>query len=225
VPADLTALLLAVVADKTGYPREMLQLSMDLEGDLGIDSIKRVEILERDARARAEPPRVDAGAMAQLRTLGQIVESHGRACLRPPSDEARCREARRASVAPSSTDLTALLMSVVADKTGYPREMLQLTMDLEGDLGIDSIKRVEILSAMREREPNLPEVDAGAMAQLRTLGQIVESMGVLLPPRTRGGAAATAAEGVQALRRAPISRRSSWPSSPTRLATRRRCSS
>jgi hypothetical protein len=31
-------------------------------------------------------------------------------------------------------------------------------MELEADLGIDSIKRVEILSAMRERAPNLPEV-------------------------------------------------------------------
>ncbi|MCK6519654.1 SDR family NAD(P)-dependent oxidoreductase, partial [Myxococcota bacterium] len=64
-------------------------------------------------------------------------------------------------------------MSVVADKTGYPAEMLNLDMGLESDLGIDSIKRVEILSAMRTKAPSLPEVDAGAMANLRTLGQIV----------------------------------------------------
>ncbi|MCA9570605.1 MAG: CocE/NonD family hydrolase, partial [Myxococcales bacterium] len=66
---------------------------------------------------------------------------------------------------------------VVADKTGYPAEMLELSMGHDSDLGIDSIKRVEILSAMREREPTLPEVDAGEMAALSTLGQIVDYMG------------------------------------------------
>jgi NADP-dependent 3-hydroxy acid dehydrogenase YdfG/acyl carrier protein len=54
--------------------------------------------------------------------------------------------------------------------------MLALSMELEADLGIDSIKRVEILSAMRERAPGLPEVNATEMAALRTLGQIVDYM-------------------------------------------------
>ena len=53
--------------------------------------------------------------------------------------------------------------------------MLGLDMELDADLGIDSIKRVEILSAMRERAPSLPEVDAAAMASLRTLGQITQA--------------------------------------------------
>ena len=75
-----------------------------------------------------------------------------------------------------SLDLHGLLMSVVAEKTGYPPEMLSDEMSLEADLGIDSIKRVEILSAMREEAPELPEVDASHMAQLQTLGQIVEYM-------------------------------------------------
>ncbi len=32
------------MSERTGYPAEMLGLDADLEGDLGIDSIKRVEI-------------------------------------------------------------------------------------------------------------------------------------------------------------------------------------
>ena len=55
-------------------------------------------------------------------------------------------------------DLTGLLLEVVAEKTGYPAEMLDLGMELESDLGIDSIKRVEILSGMREKAPSLPAV-------------------------------------------------------------------
>ncbi|MBN2497969.1 MAG: acyltransferase domain-containing protein, partial [Deltaproteobacteria bacterium] len=50
-------------------------------------------------------------------------------------------------------DLMRVMLEVVADKTGYPVEMIELGMDLEGDLGIDSIKRVEILSEVRERAP------------------------------------------------------------------------
>jgi acyl carrier protein len=69
---------------------------------------------------------------------------------------------------------------VVADKTGYPAEMLALDMDLEGDLGIDSIKRVEILSAVQDGAPGIPEVDPAHMGSLRTLGQIVDYMQGLL---------------------------------------------
>ena len=46
-------------------------------------------------------------------------------------------------------------------------------MDLEADLGIDSIKRVEILAAMRDAVPTLPDVQAGDMAKIRTLGDVV----------------------------------------------------
>ena len=70
--------------------------------------------------------------------------------------------------AAAATDATPVLLAVVADKTGYPAEMLELGMDLEADLGIDSIKRVEILAAMRERLPNLPEVDRARGSSARS---------------------------------------------------------
>src|SRR4029079_5813278 len=129
---------------------------------------------------------VVASEMATLRTLGQIVEymrerSDG---LSAPVTEAPPGARAAHAAAPGLGDLQALLLDVVADKTGYPAEMLGMHMELEADLGIDSIKRVEILSAMRKRAPNLPEVVASEMATLRTLGQIVEYM------RDRSGAAA-----------------------------------
>jgi NAD(P)-dependent dehydrogenase (short-subunit alcohol dehydrogenase family)/acyl carrier protein len=72
--------------------------------------------------------------------------------------------------------LTQSLLATVSDKTGYPPEMLELDMDMEADLGIDSIKRVEILSALRDQHPDLPEVGAEALTELRTLGQIIDFM-------------------------------------------------
>ncbi|MEM6792091.1 MAG: SDR family NAD(P)-dependent oxidoreductase, partial [Myxococcota bacterium] len=46
-------------------------------------------------------------------------------------------------------------------------------MDLEADLGVDSIKRVEILSAVRKAAPHLPDVAARDLAALRTLGEVI----------------------------------------------------
>ena len=110
----------------------------------------------------------------------------------------------------TSDELMALLLSVVADKTGYPSEMLTMEMELEGDLGIDSIKRVEILSAMQDEVPTLPEVDTSVMAELITLGQIVDYMfgqikGGDTPPFD-GGATAPAAIMSTAVTPAPLGR-------------------
>ena len=67
----------------------------------------------------------------------------------------------------------ALLLDVVADRTGYPPDMLSVDMEIDSDLGIDSIKKVEILSAVRERIGGLPG-DPTELASLRTLRAIAE---------------------------------------------------
>nr|AIJ50372.1 Pfa2 [Aetherobacter fasciculatus]AOS50932.1 PUFA synthase [synthetic construct]AOS50935.1 PUFA synthase [synthetic construct]AOS50938.1 PUFA synthase [synthetic construct]QEP18563.1 Pfa2 [synthetic construct] len=198
---DLQALLLDVVADKTGYPAEMLGMHMELEADLGIDSIKRVEILSAMRKRAPNLPEVVASEMATLRTLGQIVEymRERSGALTAATHETLVPATAEAATqaAPALGDLQALLLDVVADKTGYPAEMLGMHMELEADLGIDSIKRVEILSAMRKRAPNLPEVVASEMATLRTLGQIVEYM------RDRSGATAAPVKAAPAPAPAP----------------------
>jgi len=66
------------------------------------------------------------------------------------------------------------ILELVSRLTGYPEEMLGLDMDIETDLGIDSIKRVEILSALEEKIPDLPAISPDLMGRLKTLGQIVE---------------------------------------------------
>ena len=75
-----------------------------------------------------------------------------------------------------------MLLEVVAEKTGYPADMLMLEMDLEGDLGVDSIKRVEILSALRDRIPGLPALEPAELGKLHTLHQIVEALAEFAAP-------------------------------------------
>ena len=190
----LASELLALVADKTGYPVEMLHLDMDLESDLGIDSIKRVEILAGMESRVPEAARIETDKMGSLRTLRQVVDLLGASmpatatapaqaqdAAVPPSCEAAAAVCSAGSALASQAE--ALLLEVIADKTGYPREMLGLDMDLESDLGIDSIKRVEILAAMEERLPEAGRVETDRMGSLRTLRQVVEALvGEAAPP-------------------------------------------
>jgi NAD(P)-dependent dehydrogenase (short-subunit alcohol dehydrogenase family) len=48
---------------------------------------------------------------------------------------------------------------------------------MESDLGIDSIKRVEILAAVQEAVPGLPELDNEQLTALRTLADVVDHLG------------------------------------------------
>ena len=147
---------------------------MNLEADLGIDSIKRVEILSALREKAPELPEPDAETLGKLHTLGQIVEVLGGSTAAAPAAPATAPAAPAAKAAAPGRDLPTMLLAVVGEKTGYPVEMLRLDMNLEADLGIDSIKRVEILSALREKAPELPEPDAETLGKLHTLGQIVE---------------------------------------------------
>jgi NAD(P)-dependent dehydrogenase (short-subunit alcohol dehydrogenase family)/acyl carrier protein len=73
-------------------------------------------------------------------------------------------------------DVTALALEVVAEKTGYPVEMLDLDMEMEAGLGIDSIKQVEILSELQERLPGMPEIEPAELATLRTLRDVADKL-------------------------------------------------
>ena len=95
----------------------------------------------------------------------------------PPAPPQHRRDPAPTESAASTEPVSlALLLSVVADKTGYPVDMLNGAMDLETDLGIDSIKKVEIFAAVRERAEDLPATDSPQMAQLfeaRTLDEVI----------------------------------------------------
>ena len=190
---ELGNALLEIVSEKTGYPAEMLELEMDMEADLGIDSIKRVEILGALQDAYPTLPDVETDALGELRTLGSILEymtaqtagsGQSVAAVAEATPDVSEQVADATSAAPASSKLAGPglenlgdeLLEIVSEKTGYPAEMLELDMDMEADLGIDSIKRVEILGALQDLHPDLPEVETEALAELRTLAQILDYM-------------------------------------------------
>ena len=173
--ALLIKTLLAVVSEKTGYPDDMLELNMSLDADLGIDSIKRVEILSALQEQIPELPTIEAEELGAIQTLQDIVNK---------LSESLSSESFAASPAANSASqdqLKSVLLDVVSEKTGYPVDMLDLDMSLDADLGIDSIKRVEILSALQEAQPSLPTVEAEVLGTLETLQDVINYLNAAAP--------------------------------------------
>ncbi|MFM0291009.1 SDR family NAD(P)-dependent oxidoreductase [Paraburkholderia megapolitana] len=196
---DVSALLLRTVAEKTGFPAEMLNESMRLEADLGVDSIKRVEILAgvRDALGVADDGKL-GDELRQAATIGDIaalLQGHVQAPATVASASGSVQTTAAASVAPlapattDSIDVGALLLRIIAEKTGFPAEMLNTGMRLEADLGVDSIKRVEILAGVRDALGIADSASAGD--ELRNAGTIAE-IAALLTGMTNAVAAPTA---------------------------------
>ncbi|MCB9849176.1 MAG: SDR family NAD(P)-dependent oxidoreductase [Phycisphaerales bacterium] len=185
--------MLQIVSELTGYPAEMLDVSMDMEADLGIDSIKRVEILAAVQEKLPDVKQVDSAHMGSLRTLQDIIEYMGGAEAVQGAAPVAAADpvATTGGSTGSSAGFAPVLLAVVSELTGYPIEMLDVSMDMEADLGIDSIKRVEILAAVQEKLPDVKQVDSAHMGSLRTLQDIIEYMGA-------GVATATPAEQVTA---------------------------
>lgn len=199
-------LLLETVSKLTGFPVEMLNLDMDIESDLGIDSIKRVEIVSELEKQLPGADALTPDNMGTLRTLRDICKA-----LAPASQPVRQqvsttyipehRAAERKEVAESPSkmvqsltagtltneqsdheesmsgqDVMTILMQTISELTGFPVEMLSPEMDLESDLGIDSIKRVEILSKLEEKLPKASLISPDDLGRLKTVEQIAQQI-------------------------------------------------
>ena len=171
--------MLEIVHDKTGYPVEMLDLNMNMEADLGIDSIKRVEILGAMTSKFPELPELDQNALSEMQTLLEIVQ-HVEEVSGAGEASAEVEIISASSVLDEAV-IQQSMLEIVHEKTGYPVEMLDLNMNLEADLGIDSIKRVEILGAMTSKFPELPDMDQNALSEMGTLAEIVTYVKSLVP--------------------------------------------
>jgi acyl transferase domain-containing protein len=165
----IETVLLEVIAEKTGYPSEMLELDMALDADLGIDSIKRVEILSALQERLPEAPAIKPehlGTLHNLRDIAAFLAGGERMASTQSVADGRSHAER------GNEEVEKILLEVIAEKTGYPSEMLELDMALDADLGIDSIKRVEILSALQEHLPEAPVIKPEHLGTLHNLRDI-----------------------------------------------------
>ncbi|MEZ4238075.1 MAG: beta-ketoacyl synthase N-terminal-like domain-containing protein [Myxococcota bacterium] len=123
------------------------------------------ELPDHAMKPLAEPIALTAAAgrdrvvLEYLETLREQAEAQRRVMLAylgsdAPVEALPVAAAAEEAPAPAPaapTDPGELLLGIVSERTGYPSEMLDLDLDLEADLSIDSIKRVEILGALADQ--------------------------------------------------------------------------
>lgn len=86
------------------------------------------------------------------------------------------------------------MLEFIVDQTGYPPEMVDFDVDLEADLGIDSIKKAQLIGELAENFPLghlAASVSTRSLDDFRTLNQILDF--VLSPGDGDGDAAAAPA--------------------------------
>jgi len=170
----------------------MLDPDLDLEADLGIDTVKQAEMFAaiREAYGIVRDPNLK---LRDFPTLAHVIQfARERSAATPEGLSSRAEttaptEPRpRGSGAfasalpvPPPTPLPApaedairdKVLTIVAEKTGYPKDMLDPDLDLEADLGVDTVKQAEMFAAIREaygivRDPNLKLRDFPTLAHV-----------------------------------------------------------
>ncbi len=173
--ASVRAKILQLVSEKTGYPAEMLELDLDMEADLGIDTVKQAELFGM-VRETYGLPRVEGLSIKNYPTLRHVIrfamegggtppipspsmgegEGGGEAvAVQPAAPPSQPSSAESNTAAPEgaldAAAVQAEIVKLVSEKTGYPAEMLELDLDMEADLGIDTVKQAELFGMVREK--------------------------------------------------------------------------
>ena len=192
--ADLERFLVDFVVEQTGYPTEIVELDADLEGDLGIDSIRKAQLfgeigqrygLSADASVSLDDfrtlrhlldymlPRVGGAApraSAPLPALAKpaVLARGGVAVALPALAEPSTQRG-------ASGELEQFLVDFVVEQTGYPTEIVELDADLEGDLGIDSIRKAQLFGEIGQRY-GLSADASVSLDDFRTLRHLLDYM-------------------------------------------------
>ncbi len=176
--------VMAIIAEKTGYPTDMLDMDLDLEADLGIDTVKQAEMFAA-IRAAYDIPRDDNLKLRDFPTLAHAVKFvyDRRPDLAPVQSQAAAAPPQvpvvtgpvmaAAALSPVSDGVKEKVMAIIAEKTGYPTDMLDMDLDLEADLGIDTVKQAEMFAAIRAAY-DIPRDDNLKLRDFPTLAHAIQ---------------------------------------------------
>lgn len=146
--------LLQVVSNVTGHAVEDLEEDLYLEGDLGMDSIKMVSLMnelirlvpseEREAFQQKHP----ASDLMSLETIGDLMG------LFDGKETQQQKQMEQEDSTPfSAAGARSMVLGCIAAITGHKENQLEDDLFLEGDLGIDSIKMVSLMNELMKLVP------------------------------------------------------------------------
>jgi NAD(P)-dependent dehydrogenase (short-subunit alcohol dehydrogenase family)/acyl carrier protein len=149
----------------------------------------------RTSQQTRRPDRQQIPAEAVVETPAQPDEpsaSDGQkeatpAAPQPENTTAGSVQAETASQNFDEQKIAGILLSIVEEKTGYPKDMVGLEQNLEAELGIDSIKRVEIVGALLKVLPkSFKQSLDGDQGELNTQSTLKGIVNLLLKTEREG---------------------------------------
>jgi acyl transferase domain-containing protein/NAD(P)-dependent dehydrogenase (short-subunit alcohol dehydrogenase family) len=165
----------------TGGPAE-LEFAMRFSAGFGSQvAMSLCRVVSRDRTRIADRPRYNQWVSKVSGLPGAEVEVVNRTLRvredvlseQPPPPPSEPAVVAVASLPPpAKEDLAETVLQLVAEKTGYEREYLDLDLDLEADLGIDTIKQAQVLAALRERY-DLPREEGLKIKDFPTLRHVI----------------------------------------------------
>ncbi|MCL4820211.1 MAG: SDR family NAD(P)-dependent oxidoreductase [Vicinamibacteria bacterium] len=187
------------------HPRRPLRSQLARAGAL-LECLGAVAATEL-ARPGADRPAPPAHLVEEFdATRPRRRRTARRAGRRPRPDAAAAPAAGRTA----ASSLERFVVDFVVEHTGYPREAVRLDWDLEADLGVDSIKRAQLLGELGELI-GLDEARTRALGSARHLGELVaraeaeaRAVGFEIPSRSRDERGASAAHPEPALSHALV---------------------
>ncbi len=156
--------LFDLVVDLTGYDPEIIDFDADLEAELGVDSIKKAQLIGEIVQWGDLQVDTTSMQLARFETLADILALVGGGA--PSANEtvgvhdrldasANCQaDEGDHDIAEAPGDaaelLHRLIIDLIVDQTGYDESIIDMDADLEGELGIDSIKRAQLLGELEQ---------------------------------------------------------------------------
>ncbi len=226
--------ILALVVEKTGYPEEMLDLDLDLEADLGVDTVKQAELFAA-IRQTYSIPRDENVKLRDYPTLAHVIRfvyekrpdlaggspsapkagpSSAPDATATPAVAAVVSSAPITTVTEPDTSVKDSVLALVVEKTGYPQDMLDLDLDLEADLGVDTVKQAEMFAAIRELY-NIPRDENRKLRDYPTIGHVIRFVYEMRPDLAGGKIQQPAI----AAQQPPLAKQPETASSPASIPT------
>ncbi len=182
-----------IVAEMTGYPADLLDPDLDLEADLGVDTVKQAEVFAA-VRDRWDLERDDTVRLRDFPTLNHVAGwVRGKLGVTAVTSTASASPVLSPSPRPfgaGDDPILATITQIVAEMTGYPADLLGPDLDLEADLGVDTVKQAEVFAAVRAQW-DLVRDDTVQLREFPTLNHVAawvrNRLGVpaptVVPPR------------------------------------------
>lgn len=199
--------VLRIIAEVTKYPVDMLELDMEMEADLGIDTVKQATVIsiiaEQYGVAEGDGPQVSAlptirdlinfvhQSMQTETTVTNGVKKELSSAMNEPGSTVagdvqvigKAKEAGPDPLPPrlqGEGGISEAVLGIIAEVTKYPVEMLESDMEMEADLGIDTVKQATIFSILGERF-GFDGNQAINISEYNTIGKVIAFVQNLAP--------------------------------------------